>query len=72
MPGQFWQVVGEKDMPSMDLFLALKGKGFSSSIHLGGDNLVRVVVGPYFDDPSVSKAKTALEAAGFRPIRKWE
>jgi tetratricopeptide (TPR) repeat protein len=72
MPGQFWQVVGEKDMPSMDLFLALKGKGFNSAIHLGGDNLVRVLVGPYFDDPSVLKAKTALEAAGFRPIRKGE
>jgi hypothetical protein len=72
MPGQFWQVVGEKDMPAMDLFLALKGKGFSSALHAGSDNVVRVVVGPYFDDPSVTKARTALEGAGFRPIRKWE
>ena len=72
MPGQFWQVLGEKDMPAMDLFLALKGKSFNSAIHLGGDNLVRVVVGPYFDDSAVAKAKTALEVAGFRPIRKWD
>jgi cell division septation protein DedD len=72
MPGQFWQVLGAGDMRAMDLFLALKGKGFNSAIHAGTDNLVRVVVGQYFDEPAISKAKTELESAGFRPISKWE
>jgi cell division septation protein DedD len=72
MPGQFWQVLGAGDMRAMDLFLALKGKGFNGAMHAGSDNLVRVVVGPYFDEASVSSARTALEAAGFRVIRKWE
>ena len=72
LPGQFWQVLGEGDMRAMDLFLALKGKGFNSAMHAGSDNLVRVVVGPYFDESSVAKAKTSLEMAGFRAVRKWE
>ena len=59
-------------MRAMDLFLALKGKGFNSAMHAGSDNLVRVVVGPYFDESSVAKAKTSLEMAGFRAVRKWE
>jgi beta-lactamase regulating signal transducer with metallopeptidase domain len=72
MPGQFWQVLGAGDMRAMDLFLALKGKGFNGAMHAGSDHLVRVVVGPYFDEASIASAKTALDAAGFRVIRKWE
>jgi beta-lactamase regulating signal transducer with metallopeptidase domain len=72
LPGQYWQVLGASDMRAMDLFLELKGKGFNSAMHAGSDNLVRVVVGPYFDESSIAKAKTSLEMAGFRPIRKWE
>jgi cell division septation protein DedD len=49
---------------------ALKDKGFPSSLSQGPNNLMRVLVGPYRDTQSMGKAKTELENAGFRPIRK--
>jgi cell division septation protein DedD len=49
---------------------ALKEKGFPASISQGPNNLMRVLVGPYNDTQSMGKAKTELENAGFRPIRK--
>lgn len=69
--GQFWQVVGSTDMPAIDLFRQLQGKGFESRLYLGSDKQVRVVVGPFFDDSLAVKAKGSLETAGFRVLRKW-
>jgi len=72
MAGQFWQVMGQTDMVAIDLFRQLQSKGFDARMHAGSDNLVRVLVGPYFEDSASDKAKPAIEAAGFRVIRKWE
>jgi cell division septation protein DedD len=70
--GMYWQVMGNTETPAIELFRQLKTKGFQSAMHASKDSLVRVVVGPFFDVPSAQNAKTALEAAGFRAIRKWE
>jgi hypothetical protein len=48
----------------------LKDKGFPATMSQGPNNLVRVLVGPYTDTLTMGKAKTELENAGFRPIRK--
>jgi hypothetical protein len=70
--GRFWQVVGRTDKRAIDLFRQLQARDFDSKLHAGSDGLVRVVVGPYFDDTAFAKAKGALEAAGFRPLRSWQ
>jgi cell division septation protein DedD len=49
---------------------SLKDKGFSATTAPGRNNLTRVLVGPYKDTATMSKAKTALENAGFHPIKK--
>ena len=47
----------------------LKDKGFKSRSLPAPSNLTRVLVGPYSDTPSLGRAKTALETAGFQPVR---
>src|ERR1035438_8483759 len=54
-PGSFWQV--------------LKDEGFQVALTPGTNNLTRVLVGPFNDSPSLGRAKTALETAGFQPVR---
>jgi cell division septation protein DedD len=49
---------------------SLKDKGFPALATPGRNNLTRVLVGPYDDMAAMSKAKTALENAGFHPIKK--
>ena len=69
--GAFWQVFATKNQESArDLLQTLKDKGFPVQLSPGPDNLTRVLVGPYTDTASMGKAKTALENAGFRPVRK--
>lgn len=71
--GSYWQV--SPPIPEIDGNQAIKmlrAKGFQSQIVeivAGQDNFVRLVVGPYTDAESLAQAKTALEAAGFKPIR---
>ena len=72
LSGQFWQVVAGTDMPAIDLFRQLQSKGFESRLHLGSDKLVRVVVGPFFEESLALKAKGSLETAGFKVLRKWQ
>jgi cell division septation protein DedD len=69
---EYWQVVGSTDMPAIDLYRRLREKGFEAMLHGGSDRLTRVLAGPYMDEASANKAKTGLEAAGFRVLRKWE
>jgi cell division septation protein DedD len=48
----------------------LRDKGFPVVMTPGPNNLVRVLVGPYSDVQTMSKAKTELENFGLRPVRK--
>lgn len=72
MVAEYWQVVGATDMPAMDLYRRLRERGFEAVLHAGSDRLTRVLAGPYFDEATANKIKPALEAAGFRVLRKWE
>jgi hypothetical protein len=68
--GSYWQVMAVAPADGEVLARTLKGKGFPVTLTQGPNNLVRVLVGPYKDAQSMGKAKTDLENAGFRPIRK--
>jgi len=69
-PGSYWQVMALKLADAEVLRQTLKDKGFPVSLSPGPNNLTRVLVGPYNDTQSLGRAKTELENAGFRPIRK--
>ncbi|MGD0773117.1 MAG: SPOR domain-containing protein [Candidatus Solibacter sp.] len=68
-PGSFWQVLAVKPEVAEAIRQTLKDKGFQVSLTPGTSNLTRVLVGPYSDSPSLGRAKTALENAGFQPVR---
>src|SRR5271157_1196598 len=68
--GTFWQVTAKANKESAQATLKiLKERGFSAYLTPGPNNLTRVLVGPYKDTPSKAKAKTDLEAMGFKPIK---
>jgi cell division septation protein DedD len=68
--GSFWQVSAKANKESAQATLKiLKERGFSAYLTPGPNNLTRVLVGPYKDTPSKTKAKTELEAMGFKPIK---
>jgi cell division septation protein DedD len=70
--GSFWQVTGGPNTANA-LTRLLKEKGFRAvPLASTEDNLIRVMVGPYGDAQSLDRAKTSLEAAGFRAVRIWE
>ena len=64
-----WQVLAVKPEVAEAMRQTLKDKGFQVSLTPGTNNLTRVLVGPYSDSPSLGRAKTELETAGFRPVR---
>jgi len=68
-PGSFWQVIAVKPEVAEAIRQTLKDKGFQVALTPGTSNLTRVLVGPYNDTPSLGRAKTALETAGFQPVR---
>jgi cell division septation protein DedD len=68
-PGSFWQVLAVKPEVAEAIRQALKDKGFQVALTPGTNNLTRVLVGPFNDSPSFGRAKTALETAGFQPVR---
>ena len=51
-------------------FQTLKDKGFPAITRPGPNNLTVVWVGPYFDKESFTKAKKALEDAGFNTLKR--
>ncbi|MFY9728293.1 MAG: SPOR domain-containing protein [Bryobacteraceae bacterium] len=69
-PGSYWQVMALKETDAEMMVRTLKDKGFPALMTPGRNNLTRVLVGPYNDMAAMSKAKTALENAGFHPIKK--
>ena len=68
-PGSYWQVIAVKPEVAEAMRQTLKDKGFQVSLTPGTSSLTRVLVGPYSDTPSLGRAKTALETAGFQPVR---
>lgn len=69
-PGSYWQVMALKEADAEVVVRSLKDKGFPALTAPGRNNLTRVLVGPYTDMAAMGKAKTALENAGFHPIKK--
>jgi cell division septation protein DedD len=70
-PGTCWQVLATMNQESArDVVQTLKDKGFPAALSPGPNNLTRVLVGPYTDTAAMGRAKTALEKAGFQPVRK--
>jgi cell division septation protein DedD len=67
--GSYWQVIAVKPEVAEAMRQTLKDKGFQVSLTQGPSNLTRVLVGPYSDTPALGRAKTALETAGFQPVR---
>ncbi len=67
--GMFWQAIAVKPEVAEAVRQTLKDKGFQVALTPGTNNLTRVLVGPYNDTPSLGRAKTELETAGFRPVR---
>jgi len=68
-PGSFWQVIAVKPGVAEAMRQTLMDKGFQVALTPATSNLTRVLVGPYNDSPSLGRAKTALETAGFQPVR---
>jgi beta-lactamase regulating signal transducer with metallopeptidase domain len=67
--GRYWQVIGtDKSRAAMVLLKDLREKGFAAALVKTSDG-VAVIVGPFFDDAAVAKAKGDLEKAGYQPIR---
>ena len=66
----FWQVTGTGTAGEVMRLLQDKGFHFIRVVS-GGDNLVRIMVGPYSDQASLDHAKDELETAGFHPLRVW-
>jgi cell division septation protein DedD len=68
--GTYLQVMAVRQAEAEIVLRTLKDKGFPASLGPGPNSLVRVLVGPYQDTPSLGKAKADLENAGFHPIVK--
>jgi hypothetical protein len=69
-PGSYWQVMAVNQPAAEAVLKTLRDNGFPTLLTPGPNNLVRVLVGPYSDVPTMSKAKTDLEKLGLHPVRK--
>ena len=69
LPGSYWQVIAVKPEVAEAMRQTLKDKGFQVSLTPASNTLTRVLVGPYTDNPTLGRAKTDLETAGFQPVR---
>jgi cell division protein FtsN len=68
-PGSYWQVLATASQTSADAMRqTMKDKGFPASLQPGPNNLIRVLIGPYSDKPSLGRVKTELENAGVHPV----
>jgi cell division septation protein DedD len=67
--GSYWQVLATASQTSAEAMRqTMKDKGFPASLQPGPNNLIRVLIGPYSDKPSLGRAKTGLENAGVHPV----
>ena len=69
VPGSYWQVLATASQTSAEAMRqTMKDKGFPASLQPGPNNLIRVLIGPYSDKPSLGRVKTELENAGVHPV----
>jgi cell division septation protein DedD len=68
-PGSYWQVFAGKPEVAEAMRQTLRGEGFPVSLTRVTGSLTRVLVGPYSDNATYGRAKTALETDGFHPMR---
>jgi cell division septation protein DedD len=69
--GSYWQVSAIANQDAVAAMQqTLKDAGFPVVLGPGPNNLTRVLVGPYSDTAAMARAKTALEKAGFHPVKK--
>jgi cell division protein FtsN len=67
-PATYWQVMAVAQ-PQAEVFArVLRDKGFPVTLSPGNKNLTRVLVGPYPDRESLSRAKSGLVGSGFHPV----
>jgi cell division septation protein DedD len=66
----YWQVAAASHNSADAFFQTLKDKGFPVTTRPGPNNLTLVLVGPYYDKASLTKAKKQLEDAGFNTYYK--
>ena len=72
-PGSYWQVFAtHQAADAQPLLQTLKDGGMPASLKSGADGWTRIMVGPYADAASLSKARTELDTRfGIKsPIRK--
>ncbi|MFY9728057.1 MAG: GWxTD domain-containing protein [Bryobacteraceae bacterium] len=69
--GSYWQLMVSASDAGEAVARSLRTGGFPILTYpvQGRPGMVQVLVGPYPDEASLAKAKTALEAAGYRPVR---
>lgn len=70
--GPYWQVMVSVGDAAGSVARSLQAKGFPANtypVRADRPSLTQVLVGPYLDEASFAKAKMALEAAGFHPVR---
>jgi cell division septation protein DedD len=67
---QYWQVAAASKNSAEAFFQTLKDKGFPAITKPGPKDLTVVWVGPYFDKESFTRAKKALEDAGFNTLKR--
>lgn len=74
-PGTFLQVLGGGNVAARKLIVELTAAGFPAGTVMtatpGSDPVVRVMVGPYPDDGSLTAARSKLETSGYRIVRTW-
>jgi len=70
--GSYWRVLTSAGDAAGFAAQSLQSKGFPANTYpaeVDRPGLTQVLVGPYPDEASFAKAKAALEAAGFHPVR---
>jgi GWxTD domain-containing protein len=70
--GSYWQVMTGASDAAGFAARSLQAKGFPAityPVRADRPSLTRVLVGPYADEASLAKAKAALEAEGYHPVR---
>ena len=70
--GSSWQVMAGASDAAEFVAQSLRAKGFpvtTCPVRADRPSLTQVLVGPFPDEASLAKAKAALEAAGYHPVR---
>jgi Spy/CpxP family protein refolding chaperone len=70
-PGpSYWQLMVMPRSDGEAVIQTLKSHGFQAMLLVAPNQMVRVLVGPYFDPQALAQAKAELESSGFHPVQK--